>query len=88
MQRWLSPVCLVLCLALLVTAFALLAIDAPEPNVALHRARAAGDRGMEQVLDRELTRRIWLRRAVIGAAFAAAVALAAGAFLTSGGAAR
>jgi hypothetical protein len=56
--------------------------------VALHRARAAGDRAVEAVLDRELTRRIWLRRAVIGGAFAAALALAAGAFLTAGGAER
>lgn len=88
MQRYLSPICLVLCLALLVTAFALLAIDAPEPNVALHRARASGDRAMEEVLDRELTRRIWLRRGLIGAAFAAAVALAAGAFLAAGGSGR
>ncbi len=85
MQRYLSPVCLVLCLALLVTGFALLAIEAPEPNVALHRARAAGDRVVEEVLDRELARRIWRRRAVIGAAFAAALALAAGAFFTAGG---
>ncbi len=43
MQRFLSPICLILCLAMLVTAFALLATDAPEPNVQLHRARVTGD---------------------------------------------
>ncbi len=88
MRRCLSPVCLVVCLALLVTAFALLAIDAPEPNVALHRARAAGDRAAEEVLDRALLRRTWLRRAVIGGAFMAALALAAVAFLATDGARR
>ena len=38
MQQLMPPLCLVLSLALLVTGFALLAIDAPEPNVDLHRA--------------------------------------------------
>ena len=42
MQRLLAPTCLVLCLALLVTAFAVLATDAPEPNVQLHGAIASG----------------------------------------------
>jgi hypothetical protein len=81
MQRFLSPICLVLCLALLVTAFALLATDAPEPNVALHRARAMGDEAMSEVLERDLLRRIWLRRALIGTLFAGAFALGVGAFL-------
>ena len=88
MQRFLSPICLVLCLALLVTAFALLATDAPEPNVALHRARAMGDEAFREVLERDLTRRIWLRRALIGALFAGAAVLGVGAFLTVSGSER
>jgi len=84
MQRFLAPLCLVLCLALLVTAFALLATDAPEPNVALHRARAMGDEAYEEVLQRDLTHRIWLRRGLIGALFVAAGAAAVGAFLSIG----
>lgn len=86
MQRLLSPLCLVLCLALLVTAFALLATDEPEPNVALHRARAAGDQQFEEVLQRDLTQRIWLRRALVGGLFVGAAAAGVGAFLTVGGA--
>ena len=73
MPRLLSPICLILCLALLVMAFALLATDAPEPNVQLHGARARGDEAFEQVLERDLQRRIWFRRAVIGSLFAAAI---------------
>jgi hypothetical protein len=88
MQRFLSPICLVLCLALLVTAFALLATDAPEPNVALHRARVMGDEAFREVLERDLTRRIWLRRALIGALFVGAAALGVEAFLTVSGAER
>jgi|MudIll2142460700_1097286.scaffolds.fasta_scaffold1437587_1 uncharacterized protein (UPF0254 family) len=85
MHRFLAPVCLVLCLALLVTAFALLAIDAPEPNVALHQARTLGDEAMTEVLERDLARRIWLRRALIGALFVGAAGLGVGAFLTVSG---
>lgn len=88
MQRCLPPICLVLCLTLLVTAFALLATDAPEPNVDLHRARVMGDEPYRDVLERDLTRRIWLRRALIGTLFAGAAALGVGAFLAVGGAVR
>jgi hypothetical protein len=85
MHRFLAPLCLVLCLALLVTAFALLATDAPEPNVALHRARAMGDEAFSEVLERDLTRRIWLRRALISGLFVGAGALGVAAFLTVSG---
>ncbi len=88
MQRFLAPACLVLCLALLVTAFALLATDAPEPNVALHRARVMGDEAMREVLEHELLWRIWLRRALLGALFAGAAGLGVAAFLTVGGSER
>ncbi len=74
MQRFLSPACLILCLALLVTAFALLATDAPEPNMQLHGARVRGDEAYQEVLERDLQQRIWVRRGVIGALFVAALA--------------
>ncbi len=82
MQRFLSPICLFLCLALLVTAFALLAIDPPEPNVQLHRARVQGDDAYREVLERDLAKRIWLRRALVGTLFVATLALGIGAFLS------
>jgi hypothetical protein len=81
MQRLFTPLCLVLCLALLVTAFGLLAMDAPEPDIALHRARAARDEALEEVLERDLRQRIWLRRTLITALFVSALGIGAFAFL-------
>jgi ABC-type enterobactin transport system permease subunit len=85
MDRFLAPLCLVLCLALLVTAFALLSIDSPEPNVQLHRATAAGDDARREVLERDLVRRVWLRRALVATLFAAALALGIGAYRSVSG---
>ncbi len=79
-----APFCLVLCLALLVTAFALLAVDAPEPNIQLHEARVTGNEAFEEVLERDLQQRIWVRRGVIGALFVAAFALGVGGFCSIG----
>jgi hypothetical protein len=85
MDRFLAPLCLVLCLALLVTAFALLSIDSPEPNVQLHRATAAGDDAQSEVLERDLARRVWLRRSLVATLFAAALALGIGAYRSVSG---
>jgi len=59
----------------------LLAMDAPEPNIALHRARAARDEAFEEALERELQVQIWMRRGLITALFVSALGLAALAFL-------
>lgn len=88
MQRILSPVCLVLSLALLVTAFAVLAKDAPEPSVELHAARAAGDEAYEKVLEEDLQQRIWVRRGLVAALFLAALASGVAGFYTIGGSPR
>ncbi|MFO7901815.1 MAG: hypothetical protein R6U98_04080 [Pirellulaceae bacterium] len=88
MQRFLSPLCLVLCLALLVTAFAVLATDAPEPNVQLHAARVEGDEAYEEVLEEELRHRAWLRQGLIATLFLAAVASGVAGFYTLGGSRR
>ncbi len=88
MQRFLSPFFLVLCLALLVTAFALLATDAPEPNILLHGARASGDDAYEEVLERDLNRRVWVRRGTIAALFVAAFVSGVSGFRTVGGSRR
>ncbi len=86
MQRIIAPVCLVLCLALLVTGFALLAIDPPQVNMQLHRARLAGGTKYRDILEADLQRRIWMRRALIAGLFVAAAALGAMAFLSNSGA--
>ncbi|MFW6170611.1 MAG: hypothetical protein ACODAD_08985 [Planctomycetota bacterium] len=88
MQNFLSPLCLVLCLALLVTAFAVLATDAPEPSVQLHAARVEGDEAYEEVLEENLQHRIWLRRGLIAVLFFAAVASGVAGFYTIGGSRR
>ncbi len=88
MQQLLSPVCLILCLALSVTAFALLATDAPEPSIQLHAARVEGAEDREKVLERDLQRRIWVRRAVIGVLFVAAFASGVAGFSSIGGSRR
>ena len=85
MQNILAPVCLVLSLALLVTAFALLATDAPEPNIQLHAARVHGEDAREEVLERDLQRRIWVRRGLIGILFVAAFASGVAGFASVGG---
>ena len=81
MKGLLPPLCLVLCLAMLITAFALLATDAPEEGIELHRARFLRDDGQTDLLEKDLKRRIWLRRVLIGSLFVAAVGFGAGAFL-------
>ena len=80
MNGLIAPVCLVLCLALLVTGFALLAIDPPQPSMALHQARINGDDATRKLLEADLKRQIWLRRALIAALFGAAVFLGVSGF--------
>ena len=85
MQRCISPICLVLCLAMLVTAFALLSTGAPEPSIDLHRARVMDDEAFTEVLEKDLTKQIWLRRGLITSLFVLAFALGIGAFLSVSG---
>lgn len=85
MQHFITPVCLVLCLALLITGFALLAIDAPQVDMRLHRARLSGDTTYRDLLEEDLKKRIWMRRALIGGLFLAAAALGAAAFFGPSG---
>ena len=43
LQRFLPPLCLLIALGMLVVAFSLLAVGAPEATVDLHQARASAD---------------------------------------------
>jgi ABC-type maltose transport system permease subunit len=85
MKRLVAPVCLVMCLALLITAFAMLSMEAPQASIALHRARVTGDEQYRDVLEADLAYRIWLRRGLIVALFVAAGALGVSAFFTVAG---
>ncbi len=85
MDRFVSPICLVLCLAMLVTAFGLMAVGLPEPDMRLHRARVQGNEAYQDVLERDLRNRIWMRRALIGGLFVAAVSLGIAGFRTVAG---
>lgn len=80
MKNIVPPLCLVLCLLLLIAAFAVLAIESPQPGIELHRARVEDDEQYRDVLQRELDRRRLRRKLLIGSLFGLAVIAAAGAF--------
>ena len=85
MKRLVTPLCLVMCLALLITAFAMLSMEGPQASIDLHRARVDGDERYRDVLEDDLQYRIWLRRGLIAALFLAAGALGVSAFFTVAG---
>ena len=85
MKRLVAPFCLVMCLALLITAFAMLSMESPQASIALHRARVTGDEQYRDALEADLEYRIWLRRGLIVALFVAAGALGVSAFFTVAG---
>ena len=82
MDRYLPPLCLFLALVLLVAGFALLAMGGPEAGIELHRARVDGEDEYQEVLERQLKRRQWSHRALVGGLFAAALLSAVAAFWT------
>lgn len=57
MKRLISPLCLLLALAMLIMAITLLAVGAPEASVELHAARAQGDETFLDVWEADLVRR-------------------------------
>ena len=85
MQKFAPPVCLFLALAALISGFAMMAVPEPEPGMALHEARVSGDEEYERLLEDDLERRRWWRRAAIGGLFAAAVLFTVTAFLAMEG---
>ena len=81
MHRILPPLCLLLALAMAVVGFALWAVDPPEANVELHRARASGDEQYREVLEAELRRRQWTRNLLLGCLFVGSGVFAVTAFV-------
>ena len=80
MKQIVPPLCLVLSLLLFVAAFAVLAIESPQPGIELHRARVENDEQYGDLLERQLERRRLQRKVLIGSLFGLAVVLAAAAF--------
>lgn len=70
MFRLIPPLCLVLALAMVIVGFGLWAVEPPEANVDLHRARAAGDEPYQEVLELQLHRQQRTRHWLLGCLFA------------------
>ncbi|MEK6239093.1 MAG: hypothetical protein N2C14_30625 [Planctomycetales bacterium] len=77
MKEIVPPLCLVLSLLLFIAAFATLAVESPQPNVALHRARVDQDEQYRDLLEQQLARRRLRRKILIGSLFGAAIIAAA-----------
>ena len=82
MPNLLPPICLLLALSMVIVAFALWAVEAPEASVELHQARAAGDEDYRDVLEAELKRRQLARSMLIGCLFAGSGVMTLAAFAT------
>ncbi len=80
MNQVVPPLCLVLSLLLFVAAFAVLAIESPQPGIELHRARVEDDEQYRDLLEQQLHRRRLQRKVLIGSLFGLAAIVAAVAF--------
>lgn len=65
MKQLISPLCLLLALALLIAGFAIWSVEPPQPNMELHRARVTGDEAYSEVLEEQLARRRWTRQLLL-----------------------
>lgn len=84
MTRFLSPLCLLLALAMLIAGFALWSVESPEAGVELHRARVVGDDPYTDVLEAKLQRRRTARKALLFCLFGGSAAMTLAAFATLG----
>ena len=82
MRNLLPPLCLLLALAMVITAFAVWAVEPPAASVELHRARAAGDEDMRDVLEGKLKRQQFARQVLLGCLFAGSCVMTFAAFAT------
>ncbi len=82
MNRLLSPLCLLLALALLVAGFALLATEPPAESIQLHQARVTGDERTEKVLQAHHRQLMWVRKALLVCLFVGSGMMTVVAFLT------
>jgi hypothetical protein len=82
MNAVVPPLCLVLSLLLFIAGFAFLAIEPPQPSVALHQARVEADEAYSEALEQQLQRRRLARKLWIGCLFGMAVVTAVAGFVT------
>ena len=82
MKSLVSPLCLFLAILLLIFGFALWSVEAPEPGIELHRARAAGDEEYEAALEAQLRHRRWVRTALLACLFGGSAAMIVAGFVT------
>jgi hypothetical protein len=82
MKSLISPLCLFLAILMLILGFALWSVEAPEPGIELHRARAAGDEDFQAVLEAQLQQRRLARTALLACLFGGSAALVVAAFFT------
>lgn len=84
MNRFLSPLCLLLAIAMLIAGFALWAVEAPEAGIELHRARVVGDDDYTEVMESKLQQRQSARTALLFCLFGGSAAMTLAAFATLG----
>jgi hypothetical protein len=82
MHRFLPPLCLLLALVLLITGFAMLAVEPPQASVELHAARVSGDDQYRDLLESQLTKRRFARKVLLACVFAGSGLMVVLAFLT------
>ena len=82
MRNLLPPLCLLIALAMVITAFAVGAVEPPAASVELHRARAAGDEDVRDVLEGKLKRQKFARQVLLGCLFAGSGLMIFAAFAT------
>ena len=75
------PACLVLALFLFIAAFALMAVEQPQPGIELHRARIENNEQRTERLEQQLQQRRLKRKVLIGSLFGLAAVSATVAFL-------
>lgn len=82
MRFIIPPLCLLLALAMLIAGFAVWAVEAPEPGLNLHAARASGDEEMGEVLESQLQHKQFLRKTLLGSLTGGCILMVFLAFLT------
>ena len=67
---------------MLVAGFAIWAVESPQADMDLHRARVSGDEALSDVLETQLAQRQLARKVLLGCLFGGSVLMTAVAFLS------